>query len=96
MAKRLPQEALTKGVVYPVVKKVAAYLGVHMTKEVFGKGVSKAIPVIGGVISGGITLATYAPMCAKLKNYLAGLEIADPETYVIEAGVIGDDEGFEE
>ncbi|WAX82158.1 hypothetical protein [Streptomyces sp. KMM 9044] len=26
------------------------------------KGVSKAIPVIGAVVSGGLTLATYRPM----------------------------------
>ena len=67
-AKKIPQKALTKGVVYPVVKKVAGYLGVKMTKDVFAKGVSKAIPIIGAIISGGITLATYTPMCMKLKD----------------------------
>lgn len=93
VAKRLPQRALTKGVVYPVVKKVATFLGVHMTKEVFGKGVAKAIPVIGGIVSGGITLATYAPMSLKLKDYLAGLEVASPQTYVAE--IMGADDNEE-
>lgn len=96
IAKKLPQKALTKGAIYPVVKKVAGYLGVKMTKDVFAKGVSKAIPVIGGIISGGITLATYAPMCLKLKDYLSQLEVADPEAYVIEVEALENDNAFEE
>lgn len=55
VAKKLPQKALTKGVIYPLVKKSAAYLGVQMTKQSFAKGVSKAIPVVGAVVSGGLT-----------------------------------------
>lgn len=53
VAKRLPQKALTKGIVYPIVKKVAGYLGVSMTKKVFASGVAKAIPLAGAVLSGG-------------------------------------------
>ena len=82
--KQIAQKALTKGVVYPVVKKVSGYLGVKMTKDIFAKGVSKVIPLIGGVISGSITLATYAPMCLKLKGYLAELEMANPRAFVVE------------
>ncbi len=95
VAKKLPQKALTKGVVYPVVKKVAGYIGVKMTKDIFAKGVSKVIPVIGGVISGGVTLAIYAPMCLKLKGYLAGLKVANPDSYVAEFVAIEDIDGFE-
>lgn len=54
VAKKLPQKALTQGVVYPIVKKVAGYLGVQMTKQTFAKTVSKAIPVVGAVVSGGL------------------------------------------
>ncbi len=50
VAKKLPQKALTQGVVYPIVKKVAAYIGVEMTKQTFAKSVSKAIPVVGAAI----------------------------------------------
>lgn len=81
VAQRLPQKALTKGIVYPIVKKVAVYLGYQMTKETFAKGVSKLVPVVGGIISGGLTFATYRPMAARLRDYLAGLPIADPEYY---------------
>lgn len=96
MAKKLPQKALTKGVVYPIVKKVAGYIGVKMTKDIFAKGVSKVIPVIGGIVSGGVTLATYAPMCLKLKDYLATLEVANPDTYIVEAIAVEDADEFEE
>ena len=78
VAKKLPQKALTKGTVYPIVKKVAGYLGMQMSKQTFAKGVSKAVPIIGGAVSGSLTFATFRPMSAKLRDYLAGLPLADP------------------
>lgn len=78
VAKKLPQKALTQGVIYPIVKKVAGYLGVQMTKQTFAKTVSKAIPVVGAVFSGGLTLATYLPMARRLKKHLASLELTNP------------------
>ncbi|MFF0112456.1 hypothetical protein [Streptomyces prasinus] len=88
VAKKLPQKALTKGVVYPIVKKVAAYLGVQMTKQSFAKSVSKAIPVVGAVVSGGLTFATYLPMAKRLKKHLAGLPLAEPSPRVVEGEVV--------
>lgn len=95
VAKKLPQKALTKGVIYPLVKKSAAYLGVQMTKQSFAKGVSKAIPVVGAVVSGGLTLATYLPMAKRLKKHLAGLPLADP-SYEASEGDVVDGEVVEE
>lgn len=69
--KKLPQQALTKGFIYPIIKNIAKFLGVKMTKDVFAKGVSKAIPVIGGIISGGITFASMKPMGNRLKDTLS-------------------------
>ena len=79
--KKIAEKALTKGVIYPIVKKVSAVLGVKMTKEIFAKGVSKVIPVIGGIVSGGITFASYMPMSFAFKDYLAGLDLANPDYY---------------
>lgn len=73
VAKRISAKALTKGTIYPIVKKVAQYLGIQMTKEVFGKGVGKVIPIVGGVVSGGITLATFLPMANRLRRHLSGI-----------------------
>ncbi|MFJ2826401.1 hypothetical protein ACIPC1_02095 [Streptomyces sp. NPDC087263] len=88
VAKKLPQKALTKGVIYPIVKKVAAYLGVQMTKQSFAKSVSKAIPLVGAVVSGGLTLATYLPMAKRLKRHLSSLELAKPSPRVVDGEVV--------
>ena len=66
--KKLPQKALTKTFIYPIVKKIAALIGVKMTKDTFAKGVSKVIPVVGGVISGGLTYTSMTKMGNRLRN----------------------------
>lgn len=81
LCKRIAAKPLTKGFVYPIVKKVAALIGAKMTKDIFAKGVSKIVPLIGGAASGGLTYITYRPMANKLKNYLSGLDMANPEYY---------------
>ncbi len=68
--KKLPQQALTKTFYYPIVKSIAKAVGGKMTKEVFAKGVSKVVPIIGGVVSGGITFATLRPMGMRLVDTL--------------------------
>ena len=47
-SKRIARQALTKGTIYPIVKKVAYYLGLQMNKQLFGRAVGHAIPLIGG------------------------------------------------
>ena len=69
-SKNIAAKALTKGTLYPIVKKIAQALGVKMTKDIFARGVSKAIPIIGGIASGGLTYITYKPMAYKLKKHL--------------------------
>lgn len=64
--KKLPQKALMKTFYYPIIKSIAKFFGKQMTKTTFAKGVSKVVPLIGGVVSGGITFATMPPMGNKL------------------------------
>lgn len=80
-SKSIANKALTKGTIYPIVKKIAQLLGVKMTKDIFAKGVSKIIPVIGGVASGGLTYATYKPMAYRLKKHLETLKWCDASYY---------------
>lgn len=68
--KKLPQKALTKTFWYPIVKQFGKVIGVKVTKSTVAKGVSKAIPVIGGVISGGLNFASMLPMAKRLYNAL--------------------------
>ncbi len=64
--KKLPQKALTKTIYYPIVKSICKIFGVKMTKGIFAKGVSKAIPIVGGFISGTLTFASMRPMGRRL------------------------------
>ncbi|MCE7791520.1 hypothetical protein K8O68_03655 [Salipaludibacillus sp. CUR1] len=52
-----------------------------MTKQVFARGVSKAVPIIGAVTSGRVTYATFRPLSSRLQKYLKKLPIADREFY---------------
>ncbi len=77
--KKLMRAALTKGAIYPVVKSVAKWFGIRMTKEVFAGFFKKAIPVVGGIIGGGITFATFKPCCYRLKNTLRDTSLSNPD-----------------
>lgn len=68
--KKLPQKALTKTFWYPMVKQIGKAIGIKVTKSTVAKGISKAIPVIGGVISGGMNFASMMPMANRLQSAL--------------------------
>lgn len=68
--KKLPQKALTKTFWYPIIKKIMSQVGVKITKTTFAQGVSKAVPVVGGVISGSINFASMMPMAKRLNETL--------------------------
>ena len=76
--KQLLKQALTKGTIYPIVKSVAKWFGVKMTKQVFAGFFKKAIPVVGGVIGGGITFVSFKPCCDKLKDTLKNTMLSNP------------------
>ncbi len=66
IGKKVAALALTKTTWYPMLKKVGAIIGQKITKQTVQKVVTKAVPVIGGVISGGITYVTFKPMGNRL------------------------------
>lgn len=76
--KQLVKKALTKGTIYPIVKSISKWFGVKMTKEVFAGFFKKAIPLVGGVIGGGLTYATFKPCCDKLKEVLQDTYLSNP------------------
>ncbi|MCD8358904.1 MAG: hypothetical protein LUC06_06885, partial [Oscillospiraceae bacterium] len=81
VAKKLAQKALTKGTIYPIVKKVAVNVGIRMTKQIFADGVASTIPILGGVLSGGLTYAMFKPGCMKLRKNLMSYHLCDPDYY---------------
>lgn len=76
--KQLMKKALTKGTLYPIVKSVSKWFGQKMTKEVFTGFIGKSIPVVGGLVGGGITFATFKPCCDKLKATLQDTMLSNP------------------
>lgn len=81
VAKKLAKRALTKGAIYPIIKKVATSVGIRMTKQIFADTVASAVPVVGGVLSGGLTLAMFKPCCMKLRKNLRSYNLSDSEFY---------------
>ena len=79
MEKKLLSAALTKGTVYPIVKSTAKWFGVNMTKQIFAGFFKKAIPVVGGVVGGGITYLSFKPCCNRLKIALENTILSDPD-----------------
>ena len=77
--KQLLRKALTKGTIYPIVKSVSKWFGVKMTKEVFSGFFKKAIPVLGGVLGGGITYVSFKPCCDNLKKTLQDTILSNPK-----------------
>ena len=75
-ATELPKKALTKYALYNTAKQVAKMLGVKLTKDSFGKGVAKAIPVLGGMVSGGMTWVTFGQGATRLQSHLKSLPLA--------------------
>lgn len=70
IGKKVASKALTKTTWYPLVKKVGAIIGQKITKKTVEKTITKAVPVIGGVVSGGLTYVTFRPMGGRLADVL--------------------------
>ena len=71
--KRIARKALMKGTWYPVVKKSLKVIGISVTKQGFTKTMSKILPLIGGVISGGMTFVSLQTQANRLKQHLRQL-----------------------
>lgn len=76
--KKLLNAALTKGTFYPLVKAIAKWFGIKMTKAIFAGFFKKAIPIVGGAIGGGITFFSFKPCCKRLKEALRDTMLSNP------------------
>ena len=70
LGKKVAAQALTKTTWYPLVKKIGALIGKQVTKKTVEKTITKALPIVGGVISGGLTYVTFGPMGRRLADTL--------------------------
>ena len=84
VAKHIEKQALTKTSWYVPMKQVLRFLGVNVTKKTFANTASKIVPVVGGVVSGGITYYSFKPSAEKLRRYLrtlplSGIDLETPD-----------------
>jgi len=68
--KRLPRIALTKTTIYPLAKQIARWLGIKITKPIFARGIAKLVPLIGALLSGGLTMLTFSIETSRFKDNL--------------------------
>ncbi len=69
-AKRIAGNILSKQIVSQAVETIATKLGTQITSKTAGRGISKAIPIVSGLICGGLTYATFKPQSKRLHQVL--------------------------
>ena len=73
LGKSVASKPLTQTTWYVPLKKVLHHVGINITKDTVGKSISKAVPVLGGIISGGMTFAILTAESNRLKKHLREL-----------------------
>ncbi len=81
--KRVATMALTKTAWYVPLKNTLRLIGVNITKQSVGKAAGKIVPVIGGVISGGLTFVSLMTESNRLRDHLATLPPAKPDSEIV-------------
>ena len=70
VTKRIPVITFGHAAWYLFIKQISKWIGIRMSKQLLAKSVSKFLPVIGGLVSGGLSYATFGPMAKKLAKDL--------------------------
>lgn len=73
MAKAAKRKALIATAESPLRRMILRMLGVKLTGEATSKAAGKLLPIVGGVISGGLTYVTFKPSAKRLQEYLRTL-----------------------
>lgn len=78
LSKKFMKAAVTKGTVYPVLRKVAGVFGARLNKQITSKAIQNSVPVAGAVIGGGITFFSFKSCGEKLKKSLKNTYLSNP------------------
>jgi len=76
---RVAAKPLTQTLWYPILKTILKNVGVKITKKSVSNFISKAVPIIGGVVSGGVSYVIYKSMANNLSQRLSSLSKMTPE-----------------
>ena len=86
--KKILSTAISKGTVYPIIKKTVKWFNVKLTKTTFANFFGKAIPLVGGAVGGGITYLTFKPCCDRLKDSVKDTILSNPDISNSDVGLI--------
>ena len=64
------------------VFRIAALIGLHLTKKSVGRTIFRWVPFFGSIVSGGMTYFSYVPMCNKLRKKLYVLVGSKRKKYI--------------
>ena len=73
LQEQIAKQALTKTAWYGPMKHTLKLIGIKITKDSFAKGVTKMVPVVSGLISGGMTFAALKTQSTRLQRHLREL-----------------------
>ena len=73
LQEQIAKQALTKTAWYGPMKQTLKLIGVKITKDSFAKGVTKTVPVVGGIFSGGMTFVVLKTQSTRLQKHLRKL-----------------------
>lgn len=79
LQKQLAGKALTKTAYYPLVKQTLKRVGAQINKQIFARTVTKVVPLVGGIVSGGLTYASLRAGSGRLAEHLKTLPPAFPD-----------------
>lgn len=80
LGQKVLEKAVAKGL-FPVVRRLLKIINIKLTQELFSKTVSKAVPLVGGAVSGALTYRAFKSGAKRLQKRLRELYLSDPGFY---------------
>jgi hypothetical protein len=81
ISKSVTTKAIEKGVLYPVVRKIAQQIGLKLAKQTLTKGLAKTVPILGAGVNGFLTYSSFKPCALRLQKSFKELPLSDPDFY---------------
>ena len=81
ISKSVTTKAIEKGVLYPVVRKIAQQIGLKLAKQTLTKGLAKTVPILGAGVNGFLTYSSFKPCALRLQKSFKELPLSNPDFY---------------
>lgn len=64
--RRLPEMSIARNLIYPLARSI----GMQLTRERASRAITRAVPLVGGVVSGTLTYTAFRPSARRLQRQL--------------------------